>query len=262
MIISGSLTNFIIFDLNLSPHAVKKIKSIRKNSFRSITKLLPLLVLLVLAESCSNDSTDPVNVYDYFPLELGRYQIYDVKEEVYAAGNKNPVIRTYQEKDEIERMSTDAQGISTYIFSRSSRNTSADYWLKVKEFSVTKYPDKLLTNIDNQTFFSLVFPIDGNMTWNGNTYNNLDSQDYRYQEINKPTNVGTLTFDKSLTVLERKDTSIVDRYVGIKQYGLGVGLISDEQTAYQYCQDDDCIGSEIIESGTHKTRKIVDFGPK
>jgi len=248
--------------IKLIPHAVKKITSIKTSPFRSIIRLLPALVLLVLTESCNNESTEPVNVYAYFPLELGRFQIYDVREEVYSSGNKNPVIRTYQEKDEIERMSTNAQGIVTYIFSRSSRNTSTDYWLKVKEFSVTKYPDKLLTSIDNQTFLSLIFPIDENTTWNGNTYNNMDAEDYRYQEINRPASVGTLTFDKTLTVLERKDTSIIDRYVGIKQYGLGVGLISDEQTAYQYCQDDDCLGEEIVESGTHKIRKVVDFGPK
>ena len=223
---------------------------------------MPLLAILVLIESCNNNSTEPLNVYDYFPLELGRYQIYDVKEEVYSAGSKNPVIRSYQEKDQIERMSTDGQGISTYIFSRSTRNVSTDYWLKVKEFSVTEYPDKILTNIDNQTFFSFVFPINGSVTWNGNSYNNLDAEDYQYQNINKPETVGTLTFDKTITVLERKDSSVVDNYVGIKKYGLGIGLISDEQIAYQYCQAEECITLGIIESGTRKTRKIVDFGPK
>jgi len=238
------------------------IKNILKSPVIKLLKLLPVLIVLVISESCEKNSKEPVNEYDYFPLQIGRYQIYDVKEETYSSGNTNPVISTYQEKDEIERVSTDSQGFSTYIFSRSKRNNSSEYWLKVKEFSVTQYPDKLLTLIDNQTFFSLVFPIDGNITWNGNIYNNLDKQDYRYEDIDKPGEIGTLTFDKTLTVVERKDTSIIDRYVGIKQYGLGVGLISDDQTAYEYCQDDDCIGSEIIESGTHKTRKIIEFGIK
>lgn len=225
-------------------------------------KWLPLLAAIFLFQSCDNDSTEPIDVYNYFPLQVGRFQIYNVKDEVYSSGVKDPVVTLYQEKDEIESKSTDAQGISTYIFSRSTRKVPTDYWQKVKEFTVTEYPDKLLTTIDNQTFFSLVFPVDSKISWNGNTYNNLDAENYLYQDINVPKQAGSLTFDKTLTVLERKDTSIINRYIGIKQYALGVGLISDDQTAYEYCQTDDCIGSETIESGTHKTRTIAEFGTR
>jgi len=223
-------------------------------------KTLSLFFILLATQSCDNNSTEPVDVYNYFPLQIGKYQIYDVREEIYSSGQKNPAIKSYQEKDEIDRMSTDGQGISTYIFSRSTRNTAADYWQKVKEFSVTSYPDKVLTNIDNQTFFSLIFPIDPTITWNGNIYNNLEEEKYRYENINKPLQLDSQSFDKTLTVVERKDTSIIDRYIGIKQYGLGIGLILDDQIAYEYCQNDDCIGQEIIESGSHKTRKIVESG--
>ncbi|WP_229254223.1 hypothetical protein [Dyadobacter sp. NIV53] len=224
--------------------------------------MIPLLAIVFLLQSCNNDSTEPINVYDYYPLEIGKYQIYSVKVEVYSAGVSAPVTTTYQEKDEIESMSTDAQGISTYIFSRSTRNTSTDYWQKTKNYSVTEYPDKLLTNIDNQTFFSLIFPIDLKVTWNGNIYNNLDSENYHYEDINKPMQIDTLRFDNTLTLVERKDTSIINRYTGTKIYGLGVGLISDDQIAYEYCQADDCIGSETIESGTHKTRTIISYGTR
>ena len=232
----------------------------KKSTIRSMIKLLPLLTIISLFQSCNNDSTEPIDVYDYFPLEIGRYQIYSVREEVYSAGVKNPAVTIRQEKDEIESKSTDAQGISTYIFSRSIRNVSTDYWQKVKEFSVTEYPDKLLTTIDNQTFLSLVFPIDSKVTWNGNTYNNLDAENYHYQDINKSIKMDTLSFDNTLTLVERKDTSIINRYIGIKKYGLGIGLISDDQTAFEYCQTDDCIGSETIESGTHKIRTIISHG--
>lgn len=234
--------------------------NIRKDAICNLIKLLPVLIILMVSQSCNNDSAAPVNVYDYFPLEVGRYQIYDVKEEIYSSGQKEPVVRSYQEKDEIERMSTDAEGISTYIFSRSTRNAASDYWQKVKDFSVQEFPDKILTTIDNQTFVSLVFPIDFKVTWNGNLYNNLDVENYRYERINIANKVNNQAFNNTLTVLERKDTSLVNRYTGVKLYAMGTGLISDEQTAYQYCQDEDCIGSETIESGTHKTRLITEYG--
>ena len=245
--------------LKLSVMSTKQIKTIVRRNFRPATLVAFLLAFCL---SCDKDKTEPVNVYNYFPLEIGRYQIYDVKEEIYSSGQKDPVVKSYQEKDEIERTSTNVQGTTTYIFSRSTRNTSTEYWQKVKEFSVQAYPDKILTTIDNQTFFSLVFPIDSKVTWNGNAYNNLDAEDYRYEGINEAAKIGQLDFSKILTVLERKDTSIIDRYVGIKKYALEVGLVSDDQTAYQYCQNDDCIGTETIESGFHKVRTISEHGQR
>lgn len=218
------------------------------------------MFVLPLCQSCSDDNTEPINVYGYFPLEVGTYQIYDVKEEIYSSGQTDPVLRSYQEKDEIERISLDAEGKSTYICSRSIRNLSGDYWQKVKEYSVVAYPDKILSTIDNQTDFPLIFPIDLKVTWNGNAYNNQDAENYRYEAINEPRQIGSLSFDKTLTVVERKDTSIINRYVGIKQYGLNIGLILDDQVAYEYCQNDDCIGSETIESGFHRTKTIIDYG--
>ncbi|WP_051663876.1 hypothetical protein [Dyadobacter crusticola] len=220
---------------------------------------LMLFVSLSLA-ACDGDKAEPVDTYQYYPLEVGRYAIYDVREEIYSTGQANPVIKNWQEKDQIERVSTNAEGISTYTYSRSTRNKAGEYWTKVKEFAVQKFPDKILTNIDNQTFFSMAFPIDMRMSWNGNIYNNLDAEDYHYEDLGQSAKIGDQTFNNVLNVVERNDSSIINRYIGIKQYGLGVGLISDLQTSFEFCQDDACIGSGKIDSGTRKTRKIVEFG--
>jgi hypothetical protein len=228
---------------------------------KSLISVLSLVMIITVANiSCKKGDKDPVDIYEYYPLTVGGYTIYEVKEEIYSSGQAGPVKKTWQEKDEIEKVVSNAEGISTYTFSRSTRNTSTEYWQKVKEFTVQKYPDKLLTNIDNQTFFSMAFPVDSRLKWNGNSYNNLEAQDYHYEDVNQPVLIGTQSFDRSLTVIERKDTSIINRYIGIKQYGLGVGLISDDQTSFELCQNEECIGSGKIESGTHKSRRILEFG--
>lgn len=228
-----------------------------KVNFRST--LLSLIILT--AFSCDPKTTEPVDDYNYFPLEAGRYSIYQVQEEVYSTSQKDPVIKTWQEKDEVIKVET-SEGISTYTFSRSARNTAAEYWQKVKEFTVQKFPDKILTNIDNRTYFSMAFPLDPNLEWNGNSYNDLEEENYQYQNINKPASINAQSFEKTLTVEERRDTSIINKYIGVKQYALGVGLISDDQTALELCQNESCIGSGEIESGTHRIRKIIEFGNK
>lgn len=222
-----------------------------------------LCLILVLAQSCNNDNTEPVNTYDYYPLTVGHYMIYDVNEAVYSSGQANPVIKVYQEKDEISSVTVDTDGSSTYIVSRSSRNTASDYWVKTKEYSINQFPDKLIFNIDNQSLVPLIFPIDSKITWNGNMYNTLDAQDYHYEDINQPFKLNALSFDKTLTLVERRDTtSVIDYDLGLKRFAIGVGLIYDEQTSYEYCQATvDCIGKAIIDSGSKKTRKIIEYGP-
>lgn len=234
-----------------------------KHFTHSAFGILILFTALVLFQSCNNDNTDPVNTYDYFPLTIGHYMIYEVNEAVYSSGQANPVIKAYQEKDEISSVTVNTDGSSTYIVSRSSRNTSTDYWVKTKEYSINQFPDKLIFNVDNQSLVPLVFPIDSKITWNGNMYNTLDPEEYHYEEINQPFKLGSQSFDKTLTLVERRDTtSVIDYDLGIKRFAIGVGLIYDEQTSYEYCQATaDCIGKGIIDSGSKKTRKIIEFGP-
>ncbi|OJV17000.1 MAG: hypothetical protein BGO21_29625 [Dyadobacter sp. 50-39] len=227
---------------------------------RTFAKHITILAVASIGLSACDDATEPVDPYAYYPLTIGHYAVYDVNQEVYSTGQSAPVVTKWQERDEVDRIASDSSGIVTYIIARSTRNSSADYWQKVKEYAVHKYPDKLLTNIDNQPFLSLTFPIDSRTTWNGNSYNNQDEQDSYYEPGVKSVKIGEQSFDNVLTVVERKDTSIINRYVTIKQYSPGVGLISDDQTAFELCQNDECIGSGKVESGIHKTRKIVEFG--
>jgi hypothetical protein len=234
-------------------------KIIPSRFLASIIAFLMLASILAL-HSCNQIETDPVDVYQYYPLELGQYQVYQVEETTYSAGQAKPVISSWQEKDQVDRISSTHEHVTAFIIARYRRNTSSDYWQKFKEYTVTKSPDKILTNIDNQTIFAMVFPPDAQIKWNGNQYNNQDEEDFQYRDINQPASIDKLSFDKTLTVVERRDTSIINRYVGIKKYALGAGLILDEQTAYEYCQDDKCIGSQTIESGTHKVKKIIEFG--
>jgi hypothetical protein len=217
-------------------------------------------VLIFIALSCNNSNTDPIDVYSYFPVEVGRYQIYQVDETVYSASQKDPTVTSWQEKDEVDKILSSDQNTTTYLVARYKRSSAGDYWQKSSEYTISKSPDRILTNIDNQTIFSFIFPLDPGTTWNGNLYNNQDPQEYHYEDIGSPGSVQSLSFDKTLAVVERYDTSIIDRYVGIKKYALGTGLIQDEQTSFQYCQDTACIGSGKVESGTYKTRKIIESG--
>jgi hypothetical protein len=239
----------------------------KSGRFSKVISGIALLALLVV-QSCSDSGTDPIAPYDYFPLSIGQYQVYQVNEEVYSSGSREPVLKAWQEKDEVTSLNEDSSGTKVYIVSRSTRNTPTQSWQKIKEYSVRHDPDKVIVNLDNEVLMPLVFPYSPQVTWDGYKYFSLDDDDpryntkHRYEDINQPLTVNSLNFDKTIKVTERTDTTGVAQYrLGYKQYAAGVGLITDEQTNFDYLQEGGVfIGDRVIGSGTRRIRKIIEFG--
>lgn len=218
--------------------------------------------VLSLFLSCNKSDIDTIAPDRYGVLEEGSYIIYDVREESYSAGKDAPDISSWQEKDQIVSLTKEGENSTNALVARFKRNSDSDYWTKVKEFRITRSPDKLLTTIDNESFLSLVFPLDLKISWNGNQYNNRDAEDYHYQDINRSFTIGQQEFGNTLTVVERQDSSIINKYSGIKKYALDIGLVYDEQFSFEYCQTTECLNSDIrqVESGYHRTRTVSQFG--
>ncbi len=226
------------------------------------------LLVLAVTTSCSSPETDPVDPYSFFPLEMGMYRIYSVNEEVYSAGQKEPVKKSWKEKDEVIRRESGANGNSNFILSRSIWDTQGQYWRKIKEYAVSSFPDKIIVNLDNEIFTPLIFPYSANIKWDGYEYFNISDLDPRYghqhhyEEINKPLQFDSLKFARTIKVSERSDTTGVTQYrLGFKFYASGVGLVADEQTDFEYLQvNGEIMGYRVIASGTRRVKRIVEYG--
>lgn len=244
----------------MDTHFKKKISKY----FPTRSLLIPLLATLLV--SCQNEYKETIEPTSYYPLSIGQFSVFDVTEIVYSNG-QDSVTNSWQEKDELSKIISDSGETATYLISRSKRKNSADYWQKVKEYTVQKTPDKIVENIDNESIMQLVFPIDLNIRWDAYSYMNLSDNDYRYgykftyQNTQEPYVVSKKTFDKTLKVVERMDTSQTQYKVAGKIYAENVGLIKSEQADFQYLQKDgDLVGYKIIGSGRRVTKKIIDYG--
>ncbi|SDH13304.1 hypothetical protein SAMN04487996_12943 [Dyadobacter soli] len=218
--------------------------------------------VLSLFASCDSTDVATINPDRYGVLKEGNYIIYDVREENYSAGKDTPDVSSWQEKDQVISLTKENANSTIALIARFKRSNDADYWTKVKEFTIVRSPDKLLTTIDNESFMSLVFPLNPNMKWNGNQYNNRDAEDYRYDAIDQPFSLAQQNFQNTLTVIERQDSSIINKYTGVKKYALDIGLIYDDQVSFEYCQTQECLNSDIrqVESGYHRIRTVKQFG--
>ncbi len=224
-------------------------------------RLFFLALIVTFFAGCDSKSPEPVDEYAYFPLRLNAPRSYQVTQTTYAAGQSEPVITTWQEKDEVIRINTGTDGFPVYVLARSTRSTPTAYWQKVKEYTVTRYPDKLLLSLDNKTTIPMVFPITTGVLWNLNQYNTSEEEKCRYADIKTPRTIGDFTFPNTIQVSGREFTQdiFVRYHLGFSQYALGVGLIYEEQTDYYYCQEDHCLGQQLIASGTSTIRQLIDY---
>lgn len=227
-----------------------------------------IFLLMVFAlQSCGDDNVDPIYSYDYYPVKIGQFSIFEINQVVYSLGQKDSIVTKWQEKDEVTKLLKIDGDVSTFILSRFTRNSSSDTWQKVKEFSIQKFPDKILETLDNEINVPMFFPVTSNLEWDGYMYFNLNENDYRYgyknsyQNVNKPLAVGAISFGNTLMVKERFDTSKTEYKVAQKYYAINVGLISSEQADFEYLQNNgELIGNKVIASGTRKTRRIIAYG--
>jgi hypothetical protein len=209
-------------------------------------------------QSCDNKNVEVVDPQTYLPLEVGKYQVYEITETTYSPAQPIPLVNTWQEKDVVDRITNEQEHTKTYVINRYKRNNKNDYFQKVKEYTIRQSPDRVITTMDNISILSLVLPPDPKINWNGNMYNIQDNQKNWYTKINEPSDINSISFSHTITVIERNDSTAINNYKGIKQYAAGVGLIYDEQTAYEYCQEVDCIGSGKIDSGFYRIKKIIE----
>ncbi|MEO8087344.1 MAG: hypothetical protein ABI763_11015, partial [Bacteroidota bacterium] len=89
--------------------------------------------------------------------------------------------------------------------------------------------------------------------WNGNDKNTLEEEMYHYKNINTSKTYNNLSFDSTLTVIQRDDNNFVEKIYGVEVYASGIGMIYKER-------DDLRKTSGIIVSGTEFKMVVNSYG--
>lgn len=222
-----------------------------------ITPLLTIFLVCVLINSCSDSDAVKTDATNFYPLQINKSWIYDVSEEIHSASTNGPVMKTYQEKDEVVNAIVNASGSTIYTISRSQRLSQSASWQITKTLFVERFPEKFLTTIDNQIYVSLIIPVDPSAKWNVNAYNTLDAVSTNYSNIGLSSDILGTPVSNTITVIEDAEDNVL-RLVNKKTiYGYTVGPIYEDNTDFEYCQNSDCIGQQKVESGSRKIRKLV-----
>jgi hypothetical protein len=233
--------------------------------FTNRVKTITVFALFVLGtiiackkeELCACDSPPQTGRFFFYPI-VNQSVIYDVQETQYALTTA-PIIKNYQLKETFASLSTNTDGKQTLSIERYRRENDTQKWVIDSVFLAKKEIDKALKTENNVTYVKLIFPVSEGLKWNGNTYNALGDDTYELKKLNQPFQTNGQSFNKTLTVVQQNDSTLVDLKRRTEVYAEGIGLIYKEKINVSYCNTGDCFGKGKIDFGTKYILKIKNY---
>ena len=187
-----------------------------------------IILFLIIISSCKPINYINENYHSkYFPIELNQEKEFLVTNINHSSFGKDTV--TYYLKEVISEKFLNLEGDSAYRIERFWKTGSIDnyeindIWVANKSLNFAQLVE------ENIRFTKLIFPFDVNVVWDGNAFNNQQSQEYRIESINIPYNVNGLSFDSSITVIQNYKSNLLEYENSKEIYVIGVGLVYKEE---------------------------------
>jgi hypothetical protein len=208
-------------------------------------QLIPVLLLGVGLWSCGDDGAERISE-QYFPLQVGFYQVYDVEEIRYSAFD-DPQAGTYQLRNEIVEAFTNASGGVSYRMVRSVRPRGDAPW-EIKDTWTVRYdaPYYLVTE-GNTTYARLINPARLDAQWNGNRFNTLPEEFYTLAARgNDIVPESGFSYGNSVLVVQEDLNELTKTDQRKEIYTAGKGLVYKESRVLTYlCSGGTCTGKIV-----------------
>ncbi len=184
--------------------------------------------------SCKKETVVlPALSYNYFPVEKGRFVVYDV-DSIYHSENDNnndDSVYSYhfQIKDKIDSSYIDLEGRVNQIRLRYRRDNDSMQWELSDVWTQYLSATSAYLTEDNIKYHKLSFPINLTTSWNGNDSNTGEEEIYFYDYFHESDVISGLSFDSTLSVIQVDENNYVETIYGNEKYAAGVGMIYKER---------------------------------
>ena len=217
------------------------------------------LALLLLAACGERTITPPresqaEEQYAYFPLEIGKFVVYQVDSVVYDFASGGGIVRDSSRtfvREWVADTLRDQTGQLLYTVERYERSSTDQPWALRSIGTATRSADQAIRTENNLRFLKLVFPMDRRSEWDGNIWIDVNREieiagermrpftnwQYEVDTIDRPALVGQFAFDSTLIITEADDNNVIERRYSRARYAKHVGLVWREQWILdsQYC---------------------------
>jgi len=201
--------------------------------------------------SCKKDTENISEISKgnlFFPLEVGKYIVYDVDSTIWDDLLKAEIHHRSQMRYDVTDTFRDDAGRLSYVITIRSRPTDLDPYVASDVIYATPTPTNVVVTQKNLKFIKLTFPVANGKSWNGNAmiplddahneeYNN-DKWLYTYARFDQSFDPGNNLYRHTVTVNEIDDQlndpdvdSTAYAYKNYEQeiYAYNVGMIYRER---------------------------------
>lgn len=208
--------------------------------------------------SCS-DTLEPGKIgFNYFPLEIDDYRIYQVQRIEYSLFATTDTAHYQLKELVVDTFSTQSE--LNYILHRFKRDLSTDKWQLDSVWTSRRTQNHAIVVENNIPFVKMVFPIRLDKVWDGNLFNASPPDEYQITEIGGSLETPAGTFVDNLTVFENNEPdTLIFQDIRQSIYALNVGLIYKNSSILDFCNTDpDCLGT--LEFGIKFDQVLTDYG--
>jgi hypothetical protein len=227
-----------------------------------------ILGIVWLLSGCKKDpvlESSPDLGYDYFPVSVGKYIVYDVDSTRYRAIQADTIHAIYRIKEQLDSVFTDNQGRTTYTLVRYLKNYSPTVsydsmqWV-IKDVWVVNITKTTAEEVEeNIRYIKLIFPVAANSSWNGNAQNTVGEWDYEYSTVNGQESVNGHTYDNVVTVTQKDYSTALGKQFYEEKYAKGIGMITKEIRDYVFKVENGVLQPGVISEGVIYKMSIVDY---
>lgn len=192
-------------------------------------KLFIGYIVLLLFFACKKEEKNDIlpvqNDGRYYPLNIGTFIDYEV-EYIFWDDFANTVdTSNYIFREKIESKIVNYSGDTLYRIEQFIKYHIDSAWSVPKVVYAGKGNNYIYKSEDNVQFVKLIFPIKTNGKWNGNAYNSLPRQEYKYVEVGESFSLLSVAFDKVVQVLQQDNQTAINQDFEEEIYAFDIGLI-------------------------------------
>ncbi|GMQ28467.1 hypothetical protein [Algoriphagus confluentis] len=213
--------------------------------------LIFFISLTGLIFSCEEE-TEPAFFdpqFDFQPLEIGRFWIYEVEQTIYF-GENDAEDFSFFIRDRVRTSYLNAERSLVFVVERS-RSADGIFWSKELEYTLQLRDLSLLRTINNQTLVVLNFPPELGKVWNGLAYQAEGLDEFEIEAID---------VEQVRVKQEEVDDEVTVRDVRYEVFQKGVGLVEKYSEVLTYCSRNDCLGQQLINGGEKIHLRLSDYG--
>lgn len=202
--------------------------------------------------------------WDYFPIDSGSYRIYKVTNITYELGGITDTSR-YFLKETITGPYENLEGNVSFRIKREVKSSDEENWQQDSIWWAKKNMNTAVVVENNIPIIKMVFPLEENKSWDANSENVLENDVYSMINVGRAftdtSSIDQISFAKTVTIVQEDiSDNIIYKDKRTEIYAENTGLVYKERIFLNYCDEDDCRGQNIIDTGTDFKMVIIENG--